>query len=294
MSVQSARRTVTRAGGAVLPRRRRPARARALSVLRAVVIVLMVLFFVLPLVWMLIMSLKSSLAITSTDQMFTFTPTLKNYVTVFAEEDFARFALNSAIIAVVSTLLSLVIGVPAAYSIARYGMAKSSSVVLLARVVPGISLLVPWYFIFAQMGLMDTFGALILTHMFVGVPLVVWISTNSFHAVPLELEESCQIDGLSRIGAFAKMALPLAAPGLATSAILSIIFSWNNFLFSLVLAGANTKTLPVAVFNFISYASVDWGALMAASVVITLPVLIIAILMQRHVVSGLTGGATKG
>jgi multiple sugar transport system permease protein len=263
-------------------------------VLRGVVIVLMVLFFVLPLVWMLIMSLKSSLAITSTDQMFSFTPTLKNYVTVFAEENFAQFALNSAIVAGGSTLLSLVIGVPAAYSIARYGMAKSSSVVLLARVVPGISLLVPWYFIFAQMGLMDTFGALILTHMFVGVPLVVWISTNSFYAVPLELEESCQIDGLSRIGAFVKMALPLAAPGLATSAILSIIFSWNNFLFSLVLAGANTKTLPVAVFNFISYASVDWGALMAASVVITLPVLIIAILMQRHVVSGLTGGATKG
>lgn len=270
------------------------ARRRAWSLVRGVLIALVVVSFGFPLVWMLLASFQPSIVITSADSLREFQFTLENYESVFAKQNFAFFAWNSFVIAAISTLLSLVVGVPAAYAIARWTMNKSSFVVLIARVVPGISLLVPWYFIFARMGLVDSYASLILTHMFVGLPLVVWIMMNTFEALPIELEEAGQIDGLTQIGSFLRVALPLATPGMATSAILSMIFSWNNFLFALVLSGANTKTLPVAIFNFIAYASIDWGGLMAASVVITLPVVLVALFMQRYIVSGLTGGATKG
>ncbi|WP_317451818.1 carbohydrate ABC transporter permease [Microbacterium sp. NIBRBAC000506063] len=111
---------------------------------------------------------------------------------------------------------------------------------------------------------------------------------------PEELEESAQVDGLTAIGAFFRITLPLSVPGIATATILSFIFSWNNFMFALVLAGQSTKTLPVAIFDFIGYASIDWGALMAASVVVTTPIMLIALFTQRYIVSGLTAGATKG
>lgn len=277
-----------------VPRRRRRSRNRVFGVVRAALLVLVVVAFGFPLVWMLLASFQPSIVITSADSLAEFRFTVENYVSVFQRQSFAVFAWNSFLIAAVSTALSLVIGVPAAYAIARWGMHKSSMVVLIARVIPGISLLVPWYYIFAQIDLVDSYLALILTHMFVGLPLVVWIMMNTFEALPIELEEAGQIDGLSRIGSFVRVSLPLATPGIATASILSMIFSWNNFLFALVLSGANTKTLPVAIFNFISYASIDWGGLMAASVVITLPVMLISLFMQRYIVSGLTGGATKG
>lgn len=272
----------------------RRGKRRAWGAVRAILIALVVVAFGFPLVWMLLAAFQPSIVITSSESLSTFQFTWDNFVSVFQKQHFAVFALNSFIVAASTTVLSLVIGAPAAYAITRWNMRRSSFVVLLARVVPGISLLVPWYFIFARVGLVDTFWALILTHMFVGLPLVVWIMMNTFEALPAELEEAGQIDGLSQIGAFVRVALPLSTPGIATASVLSMIFSWNNFLFALVLSGAKTKTLPAAIFNFISYASIDWGGLMAASVVITLPVMIISLFMQRYIVSGLTGGATKG
>jgi multiple sugar transport system permease protein len=115
-----------------------------------------------------------------------------------------------------------------------------------------------------------------------------------FDQLPEELEESAQVDGLTAIGAFFRITLPLSVPGIATATILSFIFSWNNFMFALVLSGQATKTLPVAIFDFIGYASIDWGALMAASVVVTTPIMLIALFTQRYIVTGLTAGATKG
>jgi multiple sugar transport system permease protein len=123
---------------------------------------------------------------------------------------------------------------------------------------------------------------------------VVYIMMSFFDSLPLELEEQAQVDGLTPIGAFLRISLPLAVPGIATAAILSFIFSWNNFMFALVLSGAETKTLPVAIFDFVAYASIDWGGLMAAAVVITVPIMVIALFTQKYIVSGLTAGATKG
>ena len=204
------------------------------------------------------------------------------------------FIFNSFWVAFVSTALSLVLGVPAAYAMSRFTMHRSALVVLMARVIPGVSLLVPWYYVFSNLKMVGGFEVLILSHMFVALPLIVYIMMSYFDSLPLELEESAQVDGLTPIGAFRRITLPLSVAGMATAGILSFIFSWNNFMFALVLSGSKTKTLPVAIFDFVSYASIDWGGLMAAATVVTIPIMIIALFTQKYIVSGLTAGATKG
>ena len=275
-------------------RRRKPKKLLVLPALRTVAIVVVVLLFVLPLVWMLMAAFKTNLDIVSPERTFDFTPTLKNFDTVFGAQDFLPFIGNSLFVGFGATLIALVLGIPAAYGIARFRIKNATAFVLLARVIPGVSLLIPWYFLFSQVQLVGTYTVLILTHVFVTMPLVVAIMTGFFEGLPEELEEAAQIDGSSRVGAFFRIVLPLSLPGVATSAILSFIFSWNNFLFALVLSNQDTRTLPVAISNFTSYASVDWGGLMAASVIITVPVMIVALFAQRYVVAGLTAGATKG
>jgi len=160
--------------------------------------------------------------------------------------------------------------------------------------MPGIALLVPWFYVFSRLGLVGDYTPLVLSHMFVSLPLIVYIMIAFFDQLPLELEEQGLVDGLTPIGSFARIAVPLSAPGMATGAILAIVFSWNNFMFSLVLASNSTRTLPVSLFNFIAYASVDWGGLMAASFVVTAPIMVLALLTQRYIVAGFTAGAMKG
>ena len=276
---------------AIAPRRRKP---RAYKIFRVVALTLTVLLFVAPLVWMFVASLKTNVDIYDASKTLFFTPTLDNYNNVLSRNNYFGFIFNSFWVALLSTVFSLLIGVPAAYAMSRFAMHRSALVVLMARIIPGVSLLVPWYFIFANMRMVGGFGVLILSHMFVALPLIVYIMISYFDSTPLELEEQAQVDGLTHIGAFLRITLPLSVPGLATAGILSFIFSWNNFMFALVLSGANTKTLPVAIFNFVSYASIDWGSLMAAAVVVTVPIMVIALFTQKYIVSGLTAGATKG
>ncbi len=272
---------------------RRRSKARA-EVWRWIAIAVVALVFLFPLFWMLLSAFKTSLDITDPSAMFSFSPTMRNFENVLTEQNFLPFIWNSLLIGVVSTGISLVVGVPAAYAMARHGMHRSSGSLLLARIIPGVSLLVPWYFVFSRMGLVGGYTPLVVSHMFVTLPLIAWIMLSFFEGIPQELEEAGRVDGLSNIGVFRKIALPLAVPGVATASILAFIFSWNNFLFALVLSGEATRTLPVAIFNFIAYSSIDWGGLMAASVIITLPVMVMALFTQKYIVSGLTAGATKG
>ncbi|QHO71019.1 sugar ABC transporter permease [Marisediminicola antarctica] len=267
---------------------------RAYGIFRVAALVAIVLTFLAPLVWMVLSSLKTTVDIYDPSAAFVFSPTLQNYETVFGQASYLQYIFNSFWIGVWSTVLSMILGVPAAYSMSRFVMKKSAALVLMARIIPGVSLLVPWYFVFSNLGLVGGYGVLILSHMFVLMPLFVFIMISFFDSLPLELEEQGQVDGLTPIGAFFRIALPLSVPGVATASILSFIFSWNNFMFALVLSGSSTKTLPVAIFDFVAYASIDWGGLMAAAVVITVPIMVIALFTQKYIVSGLTAGATKG
>lgn len=274
--------------------RRPPLRKIAYRGFRATMLIVIVISLIVPFLWMVLSSFKSNLDITDPSRLFDFTPTLSNFETVFATHDFLPFIWNSFLIGAVSTVLSIAIAVPAAWVMARFQMTKSSSGVLVARIIPTISLLIPWYYVFARIGLVGTYTSLVLAHMFVSVPLILWIMLAYFESSPVELEEAAEVDGLTPIGAFFRITLRLATPGIATASILAFIFSWNNFMFALILSGQSTRTLPVALYNFISYASIDWGGLMAASVVITVPVVFIGVFAQRFIVAGLTAGATKG
>jgi multiple sugar transport system permease protein len=255
---------------------------------------LMLVFLLFPFVWMVLGSFKTQVDFMAYPPRWVFAPTLSNYETVFVRGDFLRFALNSLVIALGSTGLSLILGVPAAYGIARYRQTALGMALLTARMAPGIAFLIPWFILFSKLRMVDTYLAVIVTHMVVVLPLAIWVLVSFFEDVPRELEEAGLIDGCSLLGVFHRIALPLARPGIMATAILGIISSWNNFIFSLVIAGNTTRTLPVAVFNFVSYDSLNWGGLTAASTIITLPVLAMAFLMQRHIVRGLTFGALKG
>lgn len=256
-------------------------------------VALIVGLFLFPFVWMVVSSLKHQIDITRIPPVWFFKPTLMHYREVFAQHNFARYMWNSGVIAVGSTVFSLILGLPAAYAIARFKQDRIALVILVARIVPGITFLIPWFMIFSRLRMVDTYTSLILAHMLVGLPFIIWVMTPFFESLPLELEEAAMIDGATRQAAFFRVLLPLTGPGVLTSSILFFIYSWNNFMFAVVLTGARTKTLPVAVFNFMAYSEINWGGLMAASSIITLPVIVMALLSQRYIIQGLTAGALK-
>ncbi len=266
----------------------------ASSVVFYLVVAGMALVVLFPFLWMLSSSFKTQVDIIAWPPKIFFAPTLQNYEKVFGEQDFLKYFLNSTIVGTAAVGLSLVLGLPAAYSIARFTQRKLAVFILLARLMPGISFLMPWYIVFSRLDLMDSYTALILSHTLIALPIVIWIMSTYFATIPPEMEESAMVDGATRQYAFWKIILPLSGPGIITATTLSFIFSWNNFMFSQVLSMEKTKTLPIAVYNFLSYAEVDWGGVMAAAVAIMAPALILTMIFQKYVVKGLTMGAVKG
>jgi multiple sugar transport system permease protein len=258
----------------------------------AVAIVLF--FFIFPLAWMIMSSLKTQLQNTAYPPLFIFEPTLRNYYNVFLQNPYLRYMMNTAIVAAGTTLLSLLLGLPAAFSIARFNQRWLGLTILVGRIMPGVAVLIPWFIIFSRLGLIDTYIGLILAHMVQVFPLMVWVMIGFFEEVPQELEDAARVDGCSIFSAFIRVIIPLSRQGIAAASTLGFIFAWNLFMFALVLAGPQTWTLPVAAYSFIGYGEIDWGGLTAASTVITLPILILTIFLQRFIVSGLTLGALKG
>lgn len=248
-----------------------------------------------PFLWMFLASFQTQQDIMNAGKgLFSFKPTTANYTKAFWQYSFGKPILNSFLIGALATFFALVLGLPAAYSIGRFKQRKLSMLILLVRMIPGITFLMPWFAIFSAIGLIDTYFSMVLAHMLVALPFIVWIMVPFFEGIPKELEEAAWMDGSSRVGGFVRIMITLSLPGILTASLLSFIYSWNNFMFSLVLSGAKTITLPIAIFSFISYASVDWGGLMAAAVVITVPILVLSIFLQKYIVGGLTAGAVKG
>ncbi len=276
-------------------------RRRMGNLVKQILFYLLVLVILVPFLfvfyWMIINSFKTLVDAQSyPPKFFSFTPTLENYRALFQDPSnpFLDFTLNSMIIAAGSTFLGLLFGLPAAYSIARYKQNGLGLAILTARIMPGISFLVPLYIVFSRLRMIDTYPSLILSHLIVTMPIIVWLMVGFFEDLPRELEEAARVDGTSVFGTFWRISLPLSKAGIVASAILAFIFSWNNFMFSLVLTSTNTKTLPVAVFNFMGYSSINYGAISAAAALITLPVIVLVLFVQRHIVQGLTAGGIKG
>jgi multiple sugar transport system permease protein len=249
---------------------------------------------ILVFLWMLSLAFKTDIDNIAYPPVFIPNPpTLANFIGVFENSPFALYTYNSIIVTGGATLLALLVGVPAGYGIAKARAHKLGILVLLARLTPGLSFLIPLYIMFQMLGLTGTLWPLIITHLVITVPIVAWIMIGFFETLPHDLEEAAMIDGCTLWQAFYRIALPLSRPGIVVAAILSIIFSWNNFIFGVVLAGRETRTLPVAVYNVLTFEQLSWGPLAAAALVVMLPVLVLTIIIQREIVSGLAAGGVK-
>ena len=250
-----------------------------------------------PYLWLVLSSFKDRVDAFAVPPKLFFEPTLDNYVTAFGQKGFTQNLLNSMIVSACSTVLALLVGVPAAYSLARFQMRGNSTFMMFllsARMLPAIVLAVPLFILFNQAGLIDNYLALILAYLTFNLPFVVWMMRGFFLAVPMEIDESAIMDGCSYIGAFVRVVLPLTLGGLAATAIFCMINSWNEFLFALILTGRHTATLPVAIPSLLTPYGTYWGQVAAVGTVTTIPVLIFAFAVQKYLVRGMTGGAVQG
>lgn len=266
--------------------------------------------------WMLSLSLKNELDNTSYPPVFIPSHfSLRNFIDVFEKNDFVTwdwaeigafgrvwfempwpggYLYNSFVVTFGATLLALVFGVPAGFGIAKSKAHKAAALIMIARVTPGLSYLVPLFLMFQWLGMVGSLTPLLITHLVITVPIVVWVMIGFFEGLPNELEEAALVDGATIWQAFRHIALPLSRPGIVVATILAFIFSWNNFIFGVVLAGRETRTLPVAIYNVLTFEDVNFGPLAAAALLVTLPVLLLTLLMQKEIVAGLTAGGVKG
>ncbi|MGB3910904.1 MAG: carbohydrate ABC transporter permease [Pseudolysinimonas sp.] len=223
--------------------------------------------------------------------------TLENYVTALAKEGVVPALLNSVVTAVLSTAMSLVLAVPAAYAITRYRTPSGRVFViasLVTRMVPTIAVGAPLVETMRTLGINDTSVGLAIAHTTISLPLSIWLMASFFEAVPDELEEAARVDGASRLGALWRVVLPVVSGGLAVTAIFAFLASWNEFLFSLLLTAVRAQTTPIVIANFQTQFGVDWGSMTALAALYSVPVVLLTFALQRHIVAGLTLGAVKG
>lgn len=257
-----------------------------------------VLIIIGPFLWVALQSFKYEIEILKGSWIFP--PTLFNYEDVLysRRSDFPRNVLNSLIVAGVSTVFVLIVGTLAAYSLSRLKWNKWISGgflgwTLIFNMIPPLTLVGPWYLIFREIGMSETLTAVILTHITLHLPMTIWMMMAYFSDLPKDLEEAAMVDGCRRIDAFWKISLPLVTPGLIAAGVLAFVFSWNEFSVALNLTSRATATVPVAIARFAQQYEIQYGQMAAASVLSTLPALILMFFGQRFVVQGLTMGAVK-
>ena len=244
----------------------------------------------------IVTSLKSRVDALASPPVWIFRPVFFNYFDIFQENNFGRYFRNSLVVATFGTAFALILGVPAAYSLARRPFKREADLsfwILSQRMMPAIAVIIPMFILLRTVRLLDTYLGLIVVYVTFNLPFVIWTMRGFFQDLPIEMEESAMVDGCSRYGAFWKIALPLVAPGLASAAIFTFLFTWNEFLFALILTGRNTATMPVAVQLFMRETGIDWGRMTAAAVVMMVPTLLFTLVAQRYLVRGLTFGAVK-
>jgi multiple sugar transport system permease protein len=269
------------------------------SILFYVFLFLFVLVSIFPLLWIFKMSIvtKSEL-FASPPTILPQNPTSAEYAQIFSDPAFQKALLNSAIISGVTTVICLFFGSIAAYAIARLRFRFKSSVMTLILAIsffPAVAIIAPLFIQYTAFGIIDTYWAAIVSDTVFALPLTVWLLVAFFKELPKDLEEAARVDGATTIQAFRKVIVPLAAPGVFTTAILTFIFAWNEFLFATTfLFTPATQPVTVVIPNFASQYTVDYGAQAAAAVVVTVPLVILVLIFQRRIVSGLTAGAVKG
>ena len=265
--------------------------------LKILVLVLFLLWTIVPILLVVLTSLKNQKDIFTVPPTFVFRPTLDNYARALVAGDFARYFLNSAFVAVVSSFLSVGLGTFCAYALVSLRVRFASLIAqlfLLGKLVPAITMLLPLFAILNMLGLLGTFVGPILAHTAINLPFVIWLIMGFIRDLPEDLEAAALVDGCTPMQAFWKIVVPLVLPGLAASMILSAQFSWNELLFALQLTNLDTYTLPVGISKFVGSISVDWGKSSAAATLTMVPMIIVGFFIQRYIAKGTTGGAVKG
>ena len=270
-------------------------RSRALGIAG---IVLLVAAFLFPMYWALVSSLSPEAELFAAPSLWPSTLTLEHYRALFGERAFWIPIRNSLIVAGTTTALCVTLGAPAAYALARLrfrGRDALLATILVVTMFPQISIVSPLYLLLRSMRLLDTYPGLVLPYLTFAMPLTIWLLVGLYRQLPADLEEAALMDGATRWQAFTRIILPLAAPALATTAILTFIYCWNEFLFALSFTlGPDRQTVPVAIALFRGRYQVPWGEILAAAVVATIPVALVVLIAQRRIVQGLTAGAVKG
>lgn len=276
---------------------------------------LWMIFTLFPVAWLLLSSVKQPDQVFAMPPQWIFVPTLHNYEVVLGlvvpteletvseaqtgsgDSPFPRFLLNTTIIALGTTALSLALGSTAAYALTRFYPRQRTKLlvgIMLSRLVPPVVLIIPIYILWRNLNLLDTHLGLMLAYLTINLPFVIWMMRGFLLDIPIELEEAALIDGASRFEALRLVVLPLAAPGLAATAIFTILLAWNDFVFALVLTSGEARTVTPYIGGFITDKAILWGRLYASAAIIMVPVLVFGLAVQKQMARGLTGGAVKG
>ena len=266
---------------------------------RGIVLAMLLVIVLVPIYWMAATSLKSNKEITQDGTLYPHELSFDNYQRLFSQKQFANYLTNSLVVTAASVAFALTAGSLGGYAIARFRLRfqleRWVGLALLAlRIAPPAVILIPVYLLMLQLDLLDSWFGLILTYTALNVTFCVWMMESFFREIAIDLEEAAMVDGNSRFTAFRRITLPLAAPGLAATAIFAAIVTFNEFLFALVLtATPRAMTMPRGTATLIGRIDIDWGAMSAAGVIGAMPIVVFALLVQRHLVRGLTLGAVK-
>jgi multiple sugar transport system permease protein len=269
----------------------------AWETLKYALVALVLVALLAPIYWILSSAVKPERDFVVSPPVFVFQPTFANFQRVFADQQFVTYLGNSLVVSGSSTVLTIAVASLAAHALARYEFAGAKLIaiaILSARLVPGATMVMPYYMLFRWYGLTNTLPGLVIAYVGFVLPFACWLLYGFFLEIPSDIEDSARIDGCSDFGVFWRIVLPLTRPGLAATAILVFLGTWNEFLFALVLAGRDTRTLPVYLGTFMSERNIFWGGLFATASLMVLPCLILVLLVQRSLVRGLTAGAVKG
>jgi multiple sugar transport system permease protein len=260
---------------------------------RGVTALALLLVLMFPFLWLVQLAFRPAADIF--DDALLFTPTLQAFTSLL-QGNFLKSFGNSLMVSTLSTVLSLVIGVPAAYALARWNFRGRSQValwILVTRMAPPIAFTIPFYLAYRWLGLQDTIVGLAIVYLTFNLAIVIWLMQTFFEAVPPALEEAAYIDGCGVWQAFWRVTLPLSAPGLAATAVLCFIFAWNDFFYALILTRTQAVTAPVAIVNFLQYEGWEWSRIAASGTLVMFPVVIFTVLVRRWLVRGLTAGGLK-
>ena len=276
-----------------------PVSARRLrTALLVAVAALLLAVWAFPVIWALLTSFKTERDVLAYPPTVIFEPTLSNYRDVmFGSASLLPNLLSSTIVAGVSTLLTLLFAVPAAYALARLnlpGKRASGFYVLATQMLPPVGLIIPYYLMLQKIGGLDTYGGLIVIYLTFSLPFAIWLMVSYFEDIPREMEEAALLDRAGRLRALWYVILPQVRGGIAVTTIFVFLNAWNEFLFAVVLGGNRVRPVTVAMFNFISVEQTLWAKLAAGAMLAMAPVILLGLLAQRHIVKGLTVGAVKG